>query len=245
MNTHLPLRNIPRAALYSKQRGIRERQEKEKIPMNLKSNSFLPSRYPNSTLDSTLAYVSLRTESVHRLFATTTTLGLTTGSNLNIYTIRKLRLASWRFNSWRTLTSTRSLESGLLSRRNRIGTNRKGRRRACGASPRDRDSLEERKEISKRGWVNFYSSPRADVINLYIASKSGFKDEIRRERSYRHVVIIDGTRRYETVSKDVRQKRREKREIVLVFVFPRRRYECKFNFSFRAKEATPMKIGEI
>lgn len=126
MNTHLPLRNIPRAALYSKQRGIRERQEKEKIPMNLKSNSFLPSRYPNSTLDSTLAYVSLRTESVHRLFATTTTLGLTTGSNLNIYTIRKLRLASWRFNSWRTLTSTRSLESGLLSRRNRIGTNRRG-----------------------------------------------------------------------------------------------------------------------
>lgn len=66
--------------------------------------------------------------------------------------------------------------------------------------------------------MNFYSSPRADVINLYIASKSGFKDEIRRERSYRHLVIIDdGTRRYdEGLEGCDRREKREKREIVLV-----------------------------
>lgn len=75
--------------------------------------------------------------------------------------------------------------------------------------------------------MNFYSSPRAHVINLYIASKSEFKDDTMRkivstprdhgrERRYERRHGLKGE-----------EERGEK---------GRRRYECKFNFSFRAKE---------
>lgn len=97
---HTRLYGYP-ALLYIRNSVEREKTKKG-TPMNLKSNSFLPSPFQRIPLDSSRVYLE-------RVCIVYSQPPPPPDPNLNIYTIRKLRLASWRFNSWRTLTSTRSL----------------------------------------------------------------------------------------------------------------------------------------